>query len=40
MKIYFGFPVAGRGSVIDTARPGVLLLEKLGHIVLTSHLGK
>jgi len=38
MKIYFGFPVAGDRSAIDTARRVVELQEEYGHEVLTRHL--
>lgn len=38
MKIYFGFTVAGDRSSVETARRIVLLLEAMGHEVLTRHL--
>lgn len=38
MKIYFGFTVAGDRTTVGTARRIVLLLEELGHEVLTRHL--
>lgn len=38
MKIYFGFTVAGDRTTVETARRIVLLLEELGHEVLTRHL--
>ena len=38
MKIYFGFTVAGDRSGIEAARKIVVLLERLGHEVLTRHL--
>ena len=38
MKIYFGFTVAGDRSGIEAARKIVVLLEWLGHEVLTRHL--
>jgi nucleoside 2-deoxyribosyltransferase len=38
MKIYFGFTVAGDRSGIEAARKIVMLLERLGHEVLTRHL--
>lgn len=38
MKIYFGFTVAGDRATVGTARRIVLLLEELGHEVLTRHL--
>jgi len=38
MKIYFGFTVAGDRSTVETARRIVLLLEEMGHEVLTRHL--
>jgi hypothetical protein len=40
MKIYFGFTVAGDRSGIEAARKIVVLLERLGHEVLTRHLVK
>jgi hypothetical protein len=38
MKIYFGFTVAGDRSSVDVARRIVILLEGMGHDVLTKHL--
>lgn len=38
MKIYFGFTVAGDRTTVETARRIVMLLEELGHEVLTRHL--
>src|SRR5271154_1581088 len=38
MKIYFGFTVAGDRSGIEAARKIVVLLERVGHEVLTRHL--
>jgi hypothetical protein len=38
MKVYFGFTVAGDRSSFGVARKIVLLMEKLGHEVLTRHL--
>jgi len=38
MKIYFGFTVAGDRSTVETARRIVLLVEEMGHEVLTRHL--
>jgi hypothetical protein len=38
MKNYFGFTVVGDRSGVQTARRIVLLLESMGHEVLTHHL--
>jgi 2'-deoxynucleoside 5'-phosphate N-hydrolase len=38
MNIYFGFTAAGDRSGVETARRIVLLLEAMGHEVLTRHL--
>jgi nucleoside 2-deoxyribosyltransferase len=38
MKIYFGFTVAGDRSSVVAARKIVMLLEEMGHEVLTRHL--
>jgi hypothetical protein len=38
MKIYFRFTVAGNRSGLEAARKIVVVLERLGHEVLTRHL--
>jgi 2'-deoxynucleoside 5'-phosphate N-hydrolase len=38
MKIYFGFTVAGDRTGVEAAKRIVLLLEAMGHEVLTRHL--
>lgn len=38
MKVYFGFTVAGSRSSVEAAKKIVVILESMGHEVLTSHL--